>query len=177
MKKPLSFVEAFGFASARQLLALGACLCVAFSSASSAQQSPSTSGYTVVELPMLGGTVGGAVSINDAGWISGFANVPGDRTEHASLWVNGVIRDLGTLGGPNSAVGFPVKNADGMLVGFSQTADAAPLHEGWTYTCTVDGQLCQGNNLITLGFAWQDGSNSRGDALAPKPGGLILNND
>jgi probable HAF family extracellular repeat protein len=115
--------------------------------------------YTVTELPTLGGTVGGAESINDKGWVAGFANVAGDRTEHAVLWINGAVIDLSTLGGPNSAVGFPAKNSQGTLVGFSQTSATDPQHEGWNYFCGPSGTkpLCQGKNLISRGFIWQNG--------------------
>lgn len=70
------------FASVRPALVIVTDLCIAFSCACFAQQAGSRSGYTVVELPTLGGTVGAATSVNDAGWISGYANLPGDRTEH-----------------------------------------------------------------------------------------------
>jgi probable HAF family extracellular repeat protein len=115
--------------------------------------------YKVAELPTLGGTVGGAESINDKGWIAGFANVASDRAEHAVLWINGAVTDLGTLGGPNSAVGFPAKNSEGILVGFSQTAASDPFKEGWNYFCGPAGTkpLCQGKNLISRGFIWQNG--------------------
>jgi probable HAF family extracellular repeat protein len=115
--------------------------------------------YTLRELPTLGGTVGAADSINDEGWIAGYANVAGNQTEHAVLWTNSTLSDLGTLGGPNSSVGFPTKNSQGILVGFSQTAASDPLREGWNYLCGPSGNkpLCQGKNLITRGFIWQDG--------------------
>lgn len=116
--------------------------------------------YTVTELPTLGGTVGAADSIDDKGWIAGYANLAGDRTEHAVLWINGTITDLGTLAGPNSSVGFPAKNSQGTLVGFAQTALSDPLREGWNYFCGPSGSkpLCQGKNLITRGFVWQNGA-------------------
>lgn len=114
--------------------------------------------YAVTELATLGGAVGSVDSINDKGWAAGFANVSGDRTEHAVLWINGAVTDLTTLGGPNSSVGFPAKNNQGILVGFSQTSDSDPLREGWNYTCSPSGHLCQGKNLITRGFIWQNGA-------------------
>jgi probable HAF family extracellular repeat protein len=117
-----------------------------------------TGQYTVTLLGTLGGTVSSASSVNDKGWVAGFANLPGDQEEHAVLWLNGAITDLGTLsGGPNSAVGFPAKNNHGLLVGFSQTSSTDPLREEWNYTCTVSGHLCEGKNLSTLGFLWQNG--------------------
>jgi probable HAF family extracellular repeat protein len=144
---------------------------ITFALGVSAQQADmTTSRYSIRELPTLGGTVGAADSINDSGWVAGYSNVSGNRTEHGFLWIDGKITDLGTLGGPNSSVGFPVKNAEGILVGFSQTASADPLHEGWNYSCTVSGHLCQGKNLITLGFVWQNGSMK---PLPPFSGGNI----
>jgi len=115
--------------------------------------------YTVTELATLGGKVGSAESINNKGLIAGFANLPGGPEEHAVRWLNGVITDLGTLGGPNSAVGFPAKNNQGLLVGFSQTSKDDPFREGWNYTCgpSETKPLCSGKNLITLGFKWQNG--------------------
>lgn len=134
--------------------AIGLTLLVTFSTLAIAQAT-----YHLTELPTLGGTVGSAESINDKGLIAGFANVASDRTEHAVLWINGAVTDLGTLGGPNSAVGFTAKNTEGTLVGFSQTASADPLHENWNYFCGPSGTkpLCQGKNLISRGFTWQSG--------------------
>ena len=72
--------------------------------------------YLVVELGTLGGTASGASAINNRGWVMGAANLPGDMTEHATLWIYGKTHDLGTLGGPNSAVPWPaVKNVRGVL--------------------------------------------------------------
>ena len=124
------------------------------------QNGTTASKYNVTELPALGGTVGAAFSINDKGWVAGVANLPGDREEHGVLWVNEVVTDLGTLGGPNSGIGFPVKNSQGVLVGFSQTNDSDPLHEDWRYVCgafNLSG-ACEGKNLISRGFVWQNGS-------------------
>lgn len=135
--------------------AVGLALLLSLSALGTAQNT-----YTLTELPALGGTVGAADSINDKGWIAGYANLAGDRTEHAVLWINGTVTDLGTLGGPNSSVGFPAKNSEGALVGFSQTAASDPLREGWNYFCGPSGSkpLCQGKNLITRGFVWQNGA-------------------
>ncbi len=134
------------------LLFVVAILCMQFRAAHA-----SSGQYTVTELATLGGTVGSADSINNKGLVAGFANLPGDREEHAVLWLNGGITDLGTLGGPNSSVGFPAKNDKGLIVGFSQTSNVDRLGEGWNYTCTPSGHRCQGTNLITLGFVWQNG--------------------
>src|SRR5262249_13808062 len=62
--------------------------------------------YTVTALPNpLGGTYAQGTSINNRRQIQGMATLPGDTIMHAILWQerqNPV--DMGTLGGPNSAV-------------------------------------------------------------------------
>jgi probable HAF family extracellular repeat protein len=136
-----------------------------------AQQPPPQ--YTVTELATLGGTGSSPSSINDDGLISGGATLASDRVEHAVSWMNGVVTDLGTLpGGVNSAVGFPVKNNSGVLVGFSQTGDTNPLHEDWRYVCGPfeTRPICQARNLISLGFVWKNGSMI---SLLPFFGGYI----
>ena len=60
--------------------------------------------YVVVDLGTLGGSFGLAFGINDKGQVDGFANLPGDNAQHAFVYAKGVMTDLGTLGGPNSAV-------------------------------------------------------------------------
>src|SRR5260370_21960905 len=87
------------------------------------------SNYSVLELGELGGTAGSANGINDRGWITGADNLPADLTSMATLWVNGATIPLGNLGGPNSAVAWPVKNNNGVIVGISETADADPTGE------------------------------------------------
>jgi len=124
------------------------------------------SDYSVVELGELGGTAGSANGINDRGWITGTDNLPGDLTTVATLWVNGSTIPLGTLGGPNSAVAFPVKSNNGVIVGISETADADPLGEYFSCypffaTGVPTGQICQG-------FRWQNGQMT---VLPPFPGG------
>src|SRR5437588_514051 len=56
-------------------------------------------GYTVTDLGTLGGSTSRAGAINQSGQVIGDAMLPGDAVTHAFLWENGVMRDLGTLGG------------------------------------------------------------------------------
>lgn len=119
--------------------------------------------YRIVDLGApLGGTgvpfgignVGN--SINDFGLIAGEADLPGSTNIHAELWIYGVPVDLGTLGGPNSAVAWPNRNDDGVVAGISETADMQPLGEQWScalaifYSAPADGHVCRG-------FVWHDG--------------------
>ena len=116
--------------------------------------------YRVVRLDTLGGMAGAGISINNKGWVTGLANLAGDQTAHAALWRGGPPIDLGTLGGPNSALAFPSKSENGLIVGISETADDQPLGE--IFSCRAffgtppSGKVCRG-------FAWQD------DAMTPMP--------
>src|SRR5690348_3472134 len=53
---------------------------------------------------------------------------PADLFVHASLWQNGVITDLGTLGGPNSVApeAEPQPNEKGEVAGASDTTTLDP---------------------------------------------------
>jgi hypothetical protein len=53
-----------------------------------------------------------------------------------------VLTDLGTLGGPNGAAGFPLKDKRGLIASFAQTPTPHPLGENWNYFCTVIGVPC-----------------------------------
>src|SRR5262249_51917480 len=116
--------------------------------------------YRVVRLDTLGGTAGGGLSINNRGWVAGGSNLPGDQTAHAALWRRGETVDLGTLGGPNSAVSWPVKSENGLLVGISETTDDQPLGEIFScrafFGTPASGKVCRG-------FAWRD------DAMTEMP--------
>jgi probable HAF family extracellular repeat protein len=103
----------------------------------------------------LGGTVSRGNSINDRGWMSGYSNLAGNQSRHASLWLHESQIDLGTLGGPNSSVAWPVKNDSGLIVGISQTATPDPLSENWSCSAFFPGATATGP--ICLGFVWSEG--------------------
>src|SRR5437879_10723327 len=76
--------------------------------------------YDIVDL----GTPGqnsSAHAINNRGWIVGNTGTPDGS--HAALWVDGVMQDLGTLGGRFAAA--EAINDAGAAVGRSTTADGA----------------------------------------------------
>src|SRR2546429_9594713 len=68
--------------------------------------------YQVSTLPDFGGTSSGGKSINDQSWVAGYSRLP-DRNRHATLWRNGGLSDLGTLGGPKNSVTWCVESTPG----------------------------------------------------------------
>jgi probable HAF family extracellular repeat protein len=111
--------------------------------------------YQVSNLASLGGTNSGGNSINDQTWVAGFSRLLGNQTRHATLWRNGALTDLGTLGGPNSSVTWNVKNTEGIIVGISQTATPEPLGEFWSSAAFYGAPFNVG--FINLGFVWEQG--------------------
>lgn len=111
--------------------------------------------YEVVTLSSLGGAVSGGNSINNKSWVTGFSYLTGNQTQHATLWRDESLTDLGTLGGPgtNSSVAWPVKNNHGVIAGIAETDLIDPNHENWScsfFFPSVTGHQC-------LGFVWKDG--------------------
>ena len=127
--------------------------------------------YDVTTLQGLGGGAG-ANSINDRGWVTGQANTQGNAVSRAALWVDGPVPiDLGSLGGPetNSAVAWPVKSNNGVIVGISDTTQDNPLSplqnsfSCWPFFApgVPTGKVCNG-------FRWEKGVMT---ALPAFPGG------
>src|SRR5271157_5380314 len=103
--------------------------------------------YAVVDLGTLGGTFGLAFGINDKGRVDGVANLSGDAAQHAFVYANGVMTDLGTLGGPNS-LAYEGPSEALQAVGLAETSMLDPNGEDF---CGY------GDNLICLAFSWQNG--------------------
>lgn len=108
--------------------------------------------YQLTFLDDLGGNSRGN-SINNRSWVAGFSlfEIP---KRHGALWRDGVIHDLGTLGGPerNSNVAWPVKNNKGIIAGISQTNTPEPNGERWSCAGFLGGQT----GFTCLGFVWQN---------------------
>jgi probable HAF family extracellular repeat protein len=111
--------------------------------------------YAISDLPSLGGTNSRANSINNRGWLAGYSNLAGNQTRHAALWQDGVLTDLKTLGGPNSATTWSVKSNSGIIAGISQTSTPDPLGEAWSSAAFYPGAT--GTGFINLGFVWNNG--------------------
>ncbi|MGH8175981.1 MAG: DUF3466 family protein, partial [Steroidobacter sp.] len=111
--------------------------------------------YAVTVLNSLGGASSLGASINNRGWVAGRSNLAGDQSRHATLWRGGVLTDLNTLGGPNSAVLWPVKNQRGVITGISQTAEPDLLRETWSCGFFFPAATRVGYRCV--GFRWQNG--------------------
>ena len=111
--------------------------------------------YVVKDLGTLGGSEAVAEGISDRGWVVGSANLAGDQNGHAFLWRDGVMTDLGTLGGHNSQEQWPVKDNRGLIVGSAETSTPDPFNEDF---CGFDSNSgVPPTGLICLGFLWKDG--------------------
>ena len=125
------------------ILLLIFCSCVLFAplSLSAQQKLPH---YTVVDLGTLGGTFTAAGGISNTGWVEGWASLPNGNL-NAFLWHDGVMTDLGTLGGPNSDSGWP-PNDWGDAAGGAETGAIDPYAENY---CAYN------DNLLCLAFFWR----------------------
>ena len=110
--------------------------------------------YTVTDLGTFGTQFGFAEGINDQGWVTGFFGGP---NQHAFLWRDGTLTDLGTLGGPNSGPGdFPLgqePGARGQTVGAAETSAPDPLAEGFCNFLLFS----PATDRICLPVIWQNG--------------------
>ena len=138
----------------RRLIARSLLLASAFLPAAVQAGGP-VSEYRVTHLESLGGTVSRGNSINNRGWVTGYSNLEGNQKRHATLWLDGSPFDLGTLGGPNSSVAWPVKNNRGLIVGISQTVTPEPLGETWS--CAIFFGTPTATGYTCLGFVWEKG--------------------
>jgi probable HAF family extracellular repeat protein len=131
----------------------------------------------IINLGTLGGNESLAWSLNDKGQVAGYALnatpdpfagavfANGATQARAFLWQNGNIRDLGTLGGPDSDA-LLVNNA-GQVAGLATT--------GWTINSTtqsptVDPFLWENGKMIDLGtlggtYGYPNALNSRGQVV------------
>jgi probable HAF family extracellular repeat protein len=87
--------------------------------------------------------------------VAGRFNLAGNQRRRATLWRHGSPIDLGTLGGPNSAVLWPVENVRGLIAGIAQTAEEDPLGENWS--CSAFFPAATGTGFRCVGFAWEGG--------------------
>ena len=134
----------------------------------------------VTDLGTLGGYASAAQAINNRGEVTGLAFNPipdpyqqymgpapnlwanGSTQMHAFLWRDGAMRDLGTLGGPDSVGEFV--NERGQVAGVSYTSFTPNLNTGIP---TQDPFLWDKGTMIDLGTlggtgGWPWGLNNKG---------------
>jgi probable HAF family extracellular repeat protein len=133
------------------LFACGALLALG----STALAAPNPPAYIVYDTGTLGGTFAFGAGVNNLGWVTG-ASTNASGALHATLSAPGTVIDLGTLGGTNSAVEWPVKNNHGLIVGISESATPDPLGE--TFSCA---DFIPTNGHTCLPFLWQNGALSQ----------------
>ena len=93
-------------------------------------------------IPGLGGTNSYAMAVNDAGGVTGSAQIQSGYA-HAFVSKNGQTTDLGTLGG-NSSRGYGINSA-GDIVGYSLISSNMATHA----FLSQDGVMWDLNNLIS----------------------------
>ena len=129
-------------------IAMVAVLAVPLQLVAQKQQTKKLPHYTITDLGTLGGTFSYAGAINNKGSAGGAATLPGDTTQHAVVWRKGGKIDIGTFGGPNSALFGKGLNERGQVVGEAETATPDPLGQDF---CGF------GTQLTCLPFIWQHG--------------------
>ena len=120
--------------------------------------------YKLIILGTLGGSYANPYGgVTDRTWLTGDSSLKpdlnGNVTEHAFLWRDGVMEDLGTLGtlgepGLLSSIGNMTKNVRGWIVGISQTSMPDPLGEDWVGLTGLPVPFPQN---VMVGFLWKDG--------------------
>jgi probable HAF family extracellular repeat protein len=104
--------------------------------------------YTVTDLGTLGGTFSQAFSLNNHGSVVGFSTLNGDIALHAFFWRDGIMTDLGTLGGSDTLPYSSATNVNDRdeVIGFSETSTPDPLGENFC-----------GDSLVCLPVVWRAG--------------------
>lgn len=117
--------------------------------------------YRIEFQPSLGGS-SVATGINDFGVLTGRSTVPATATDpalrRAVRWRNGQVESLGTLGGPQSSVPWPVKNLRGIVTGIAETGEIDAENEAWS--CVAGGfllNLADRPRYKCRGFIWENG--------------------
>jgi probable HAF family extracellular repeat protein len=108
--------------------------------------------YDLVDLGTLGGATSWAKDIDASGRVVGQAETGGDGAgcggeatgDHAFIWADGRMTDLGTLGGANSAAAAIA--ASGQIVGWAETASGAQHAALWDHGSATDLGTLGGTN-------------------------------
>jgi probable HAF family extracellular repeat protein len=108
--------------------------------------------YDAGDVTDLGTLKGGSVSwgsdLNDAGQVCGWAETANHAGTRAFLWTNGVMKDLGSIGG-DSSIGCAV-NKSGQVAGWSTSNGSGLRAFRWTNGVMQDLGTIDGNNSVGL---------------------------
>jgi len=90
------------------------------------------------------------LSINEQGDVVGHSAIEGRSKEHAFLYRQGTLRDLGTLGGDRSSA--KAINSNGLIVGYSTKLTPAEVFDhAFVY---VNDKMHDLNDLIPQNAGW-----------------------
>lgn len=110
-----------------------------------------TSRYVVVDLEPLGSGISEGRHVSNNGVVSGLSDIDGPF-RRATAWVDGLPTDLGTLGGPHSAVIFGDFSHPRMIVGIAETAIADAQREAFSCSNFFPGGREGRTGFICRGF-------------------------
>jgi len=110
--------------------------------------------YFVTDLPSLGGPTSEGRNIDNSGMVAGISDLPGGATRHAVRWLREEIRDLGTLGGPNSAVLWTDRNHGRTIIGIAEGDEVDPRNEAFSCSEFFPGGRPARTGRVCRGVAW-----------------------
>jgi probable HAF family extracellular repeat protein len=113
--------------------------------------------YVVTHLEALGTASSRGNGISNRGLVAGFSHPGQGEVVRATLWRDGVVHDLGTLGGDdsNSSVAWAGVNEQGWVVGITETGEPDELGQPWSCRSFFPSGTPSGRRCV--GFLW-DGS-------------------
>jgi probable HAF family extracellular repeat protein len=108
--------------------------------------------YIITDLGTLGGTKARAYDINSSGQIAGCAYIAGNSDRHAFLYSNGVMLDLGVVGGMTGSGATDI-NASGQMAG---NLSAGAVYHAMFYSGGVMYDLGTLGGTVCYGFGLND---------------------